>query len=735
MARAVVISVRFHEGRYHGANDWPPSPARLFQALVAGAARGSAVTEKDAAALRWLEALPPPTIAVPPSRPGQGLRTFVPNNDLDAVGGDPARVGEIRAPKPIRPRHFDAASALVYLWLFEEAPEAEEFADAICDIAGRLYQLGRGVDMAWAQGEVLGTTEAESRLAEQGRSVWRPDRSGAGEALACPRPGSLESLQKRFAAMRERFSGTGTGRKARVLFAQPPKPDFAQIGYNSPSANLLFDIRNSDGTFAPQPLSEVAGQVKVVRDLAVRQLKASAWRQGQATREDQIEKVFIGRDADEADKAQRIRIVPLPSIGHEQVAPDVRRILVVVPPDCPIQAGDIKWAFSGLPIVVDSATGEVDARSPVLVETQDRSMLAHYGIEDGRLARVWRTVTPAALPESAARRRIQPGRRQDAKGGGERQREESAATLAVQRALRHAGVGVAAVSIRVQREPFSARGQRAEAFAPGTRFAKERLWHVEVIFAEPVAGPLIIGDGRYLGLGLMQRVHSDRGVFTFGIVDGLAPGASHEQLTRALRRAVLSRVQEELGPRAATPAFFTGHEADGSAARSGEHVHIAFGYDSMQRLLFVLAPHVLSRRRLWPEEARYLSVLSRALKGLTDLRAGPAGRLTLAPGSHAGTAFEVSRVWESATPYRVNRHVKAGNAALAVAADVRLECEREKLPRPQIDVLETMARRGEGLFGRVRLVFRTPVKGPILLGRDRHLGGGLFVAVEQAFQS
>ncbi|WP_409194161.1 type I-U CRISPR-associated protein Csb2, partial [Accumulibacter sp.] len=41
MPRALLIAVRFHDGRFHGRPEWPPSPARLFQALVAAAATGA----------------------------------------------------------------------------------------------------------------------------------------------------------------------------------------------------------------------------------------------------------------------------------------------------------------------------------------------------------------------------------------------------------------------------------------------------------------------------------------------------------------------------------------------------------------------------------------------------------------------------------------------------------------------------------------------------------------------
>ena len=53
-ARALVVTVRLHAGRYHGEPEWPPSPARLFQALVAGSAKRSTLDDEDVRALTWL---------------------------------------------------------------------------------------------------------------------------------------------------------------------------------------------------------------------------------------------------------------------------------------------------------------------------------------------------------------------------------------------------------------------------------------------------------------------------------------------------------------------------------------------------------------------------------------------------------------------------------------------------------------------------------------------------------
>ena len=77
MPQSLLIVVRFSEGRYHGQDDgfngadgWPPSPGRLFQALVAAAARGADLLPEDVRALEWMEGLRPPRIAA--RRPGAG---------------------------------------------------------------------------------------------------------------------------------------------------------------------------------------------------------------------------------------------------------------------------------------------------------------------------------------------------------------------------------------------------------------------------------------------------------------------------------------------------------------------------------------------------------------------------------------------------------------------------------------------------------------------------------------
>ncbi len=727
---ALVVHVRLHDGRYHGEGDWPPSPARLFQALVAGAALGGPLGDSERNALTWLEERQPPVIAAPTAcRPRRGVLFYMPNNDSDRIEGDPERMAEIRtATKVFRPYFFDAEQPFVYAWGLGPAPEDEEQARAICRLADRLYQLGRGVDMAWAWGEVLEDDGLGRLLAEHPGQVFRPSAGNSAISLASPCPGSLMSIEQRYRAYGKRFRYVPEGRAVKVVFHQPPRPRFRSAAYASPPARQLYELREptAEAAFASWPLARTSALVVRLRDGAVERLKRAI-----AERVSDIERVLVGRKPDGTNDGpveDRVRIIPLPSVGHVHADREIRRVVVEVPATCPIRAADVHWAFSGL--VVDPNTGEVHG---VLIRADDQRFLRHYGMDDDGGHRVWRTVTPAALPEDARRRRVDPTRKSaDAKAGRERATEQARAAAGVCQALRHAGVRTGAEAVRVQREPFDANGARVEAFAGGTRFAKERLWHVEVTFESTVPGPLVVGDGRFLGLGVMAPVAKAGGIHVFTTDAGLAEDADPMGVARALRRAVMARVQGVLGESAALPAFFGGHEADGAPAKSQLHPHLAFVFDPRTGRLLVVAPHVLDRREATSDEAANLRVLEEALRGFHELRAGPAGFLKV----RAATAdratdplLMASRTWESLTPYHVTRHTKKVGADEALAIDLRAECRRAGLPMPHVESTEWRGVPGVGLVGRARLAFEVAVEGPLVLGRCRHMGGGLFAAV------
>ncbi|MDQ3032103.1 MAG: type I-U CRISPR-associated protein Csb2 [Myxococcota bacterium] len=716
MPRHLVITIHLHDDRYHGVAEWPPAPARVFQALVAGVARANRFADEVTATLEWLEALPPPIIAAPPARRGQSVAMFVPNNDADTLGGDLARVSEIRTKKLVTPWLIEGEPKLLYVW---DVGDDDARAEVVGGISERLYQLGRGIDMAWARAEVVSDEAFDQLLDRFPGSVHRPGSGGETVTLSCPTAGSLMSLVQRFEETTRRLRSGAGGIQ---LFVQPPKPHFRQVKYGGSSTRTVYELRrgSADADRHPWRLSRVVQLVERIRDGAAANLRGAL-----PDHASDVERVIIGRKpaTDGVTPIEwRVRIVPLPSVGHKDADLAVRRVLVDVPAGGPIAPGDIEWAFSALR-TADPQTGEVDpfilTRCP-----PDDPMLAHYRGPSRR----WRTITPAALPEAVKRRRIDPVRRiAEAKTASERSEEEARATAAVITALRHADVRVKVVHARLQREPFAAKGARAEAFADGTRFAKERLWHVDVEFDTPVKGPLVLGDGRFLGLGVCAPFDRWTDPLCFSIHINGNERPDPLALARAFRRAVMSRVQEELGL-SDLPPYVSGHGREGGPARDGTP-HVAFQYDSRDRRLLIVPPHLIEKRRPWREEVEHLGVLERALAHMKILRAGSSGIFTLTrvrvePGDDA--LFGVAERWVSRTPYTVNRHAKHASAAAVVERDILLECDRRELPRPRVRVSDVRGVRGRGLEASIALEFPKAVSGPLLLGRTRHLGGGLF---------
>lgn len=495
--RTLLLSVRFHDGHYHGEHrkmpEWPPAPARVFQALVAGTATGRGLLPDEREALEWLEGLDSPVIAAPRAHRGQDFSNFVPNNDHDVVEAGEKQLPKIYVPKTMRPWLFDAAEPVLYLWQFsaDRHTSVHVQAKTICKMAEQIHQVGRSIDLAWVEGRISADVSAGMQaLAEHEGAVYEPGGTGASTSLLCARKGSLASLQERYRA--PRFDRTPEGG---TTWRRPREPSFALIRYDCPPSRHLFEIRDAEDLrkFTPWPCTRAVELVTTLRDKATDRLGTRL--RGEATK---VTRVLIGRGAGEADKALRVRIVPLPSIGHPHADRGIRRVLVEIPPKCPLQASDIAWAFSG----IEGNNAENGETGWTLVQSEDDGQLAYYGVKNrgAEGSHRWRTVTPAALPAHAATCR---------ETGPERRAAETGTARNIQAAVRHTGVGTPIASVRVQREPFDRNGARASDFTGTHRFSGPTLHHVEITFARPVHGPLVIGNGRYMGLGLMTPAPSE----------------------------------------------------------------------------------------------------------------------------------------------------------------------------------------------------------------------------------
>jgi CRISPR-associated protein Csb2 len=717
MSNALLVSVRLHEGWYHGSGG-APSPARIFQALVAGTGISGPLDKETSDSLKWLERQSPPIVGSPHTISRKAYINFVPNNDLDSKDGDYRRIGEIRTKKIMAPLLFDPAIPFLFAWKLEDDAEIEA-AKRVIPIADRVYQLGRAVDMAWAWADLLSADELLNRLNDYPGVVKHPS-AGSGD-VDCPTLGSLESLDRRYLAGAKQFGRMADGEGQ--TFRSRPKPRWKRVSYSGIPSRIVLELhRSDDASFAPWPLERPSTLVEKIRDAAAERLRGAL-----KGRIPEIDRVLIGRKPNGENAgpiSARVRIIPMPSIGHPQADMQIRRILVEVPGACPVRADDIAWAVSSLRLDHPVLHERID-----IFASGEPDQLRFFGIDNP--ARLWRSITPVILTQ-ATRRRIDPYRKDhEAKSASEKHAEQCRASLAVARALRHAEVAAKVSLVRVQREPFDQRGTRAESFADGTRFSSHCLWHVELGFESPVVGPLLIGDGRFLGLGLMRPVRSAVGVFAFSVESGLYANPDPTRVAGALRRAVMARAQDVLGSRR-LPSYFSGHPQDGSTVRS-EKPHLAFAFDPVEGQLLVITPEHLDGPRSWRDDEN-LTTLELALQGFRELRAGADGDLRLRPVVVDGAnhrLFRASRIWESLTPYSVNRHARKSTAELVLRHDILDDCERRGLPRPKVTVLEWNAKPGSGLQGRLRLEFKDAIAGLIILGKSRYTGGGVFAPLCQ----
>src|SRR6266446_1216609 len=154
--------------------------------------------------------------------------------------------------------------------------------------------------------------EAEARLAMHGGVVRRPSKAAGGTTLAVPIEGSLDSLIERHKETRTRFQTLYESKPSKNepdhkvtagrIFSQPRKSLFGQVAYDSPSKQSLFDLIGPNALWRLDSIVELTERV---REGAASRL-TEAWPAKAAC----IQRVLIGRNATEADKAARVRITP-----------------------------------------------------------------------------------------------------------------------------------------------------------------------------------------------------------------------------------------------------------------------------------------------------------------------------------------------------------------------------------------------------------------------------------------
>ncbi len=210
MSYILRISVRyldpepaFHGRRDGGEPEWPPSPLRLFQALVDAAAsrwRGPQFVEYAKPALEWLQRYGSSEIvALPLHHVGVPFRIAVPNNDLD-VWARPASKGqeskkqpnELKTMKTVQPTRIristgNRGDAIHYLSTLP--PDGCPHLEFLKVAARSITHLGWGIDMVAADADVISEADAAKLPGHR----WRVVPAG-GVPLRAPKAGTLDDL-------------------------------------------------------------------------------------------------------------------------------------------------------------------------------------------------------------------------------------------------------------------------------------------------------------------------------------------------------------------------------------------------------------------------------------------------------------------------------------------------------------------------------------------------------------
>ena len=456
--------------------DWPPQPDRIFSALVATwAARG--VKKEEQRALEWLERLPPPHVLASSAEPRTGGGVFVPPNDPRSDKQKGAK-GVLPALRSRHPRRFPASRphdpVVRLLWAGAE-PEEETLA--------ALKRLAR--DTAYV-GHSASLTRCRFHLDH--------DAPGLSEAKSPQR----RIYAGRFAELRRTFDA---GRKPLPGARVAPAPEAKQGRTNLFNERWLI-------------LEHVAGDMPDLRACAfVARTLRDALLSGYQRIGYEIPEVISGHAPDRTPtRAVHLAVAPLSFTGFPYADGHVMGFALVPPRDSIILEDesfrkvlrtlapmDEDRGRRVLTLTTKEGTPSDRAFSIILSPTFEppagkRSLdPALYT----RTAQLFATVTPIVLDRHL-------------KEKGAARQEEIATRIAS--ACHNVGLP----------EPEAIVGDKHSAIegAPsadpsGTSppwmhwrlppsLASRQLTHAVIRFAVPVEGPVILGAGRFMGLGLCR---------------------------------------------------------------------------------------------------------------------------------------------------------------------------------------------------------------------------------------
>ena len=543
-AEKIGIEVNFLTGRYVAAahnnrrrTEWPPHTARLFSALVnAWAENGQDPTER--AALEWLETQDPPAIAASGAVSRRAVSHFVPVPDTSIIGLSfhEKKANAVRDIQDQLSRSLAAsqgADTQDTMRLRQELRSAQDVQKQVSHagntnpaVAAGMFPDGRGrrerffpsvtldeprVTYVWSAPPPDGLYNVLDNL------LLRVTRLGHSSSLVSCRmtrdpatanylPGnagtSVHSVKKGQLAALERLFNLHNGIKPRSL-------PYVDVRYSTPGNApspapeqssmagewIIFEFAHGSRMFPSTRAEEVA-----------RAMRSAIMSHAVGT----IPEGVSGHGAGgEPTRMPHIAFIPIPNVGHRRSDGRLLGIAVSTPRTLAETA-----RRAALQAIGAWETGESDGHLEIRLKrgtvrmSRQRGPAALQSLRYdlwSRQSRQWATSTPIALPRHP--------------GGLTRGTIESrtkaweAAEYSAADTCVHVGLPRPSV-VDVSLNPFIAGAHPTARFPPFVQNGldgkiRRQLVHALVTFENPVAGPVILGAGRFMGLGLMRPVNTE----------------------------------------------------------------------------------------------------------------------------------------------------------------------------------------------------------------------------------
>lgn len=447
-----ALEVRYLMGRAWAGDysdrrepEWPPHPARLYSALVC-ACFDTGMGEAGEEALRWLERQGPAQISAGDAGGFTRYTGFVPTNYVDKNG---IHTKQPRAFPAVTPKD----DRVCFIW--PDASPSAEVRDTLDEMAARVGYLGKSPSFV------------QMKVTDDPRSVTHIPAADGDTVMRVAAEGRLDELKRLYAADRwdpytnqQRYRRVLSGGEAR------PHPGFW-------SEMIVF--RRAHG------YAFTSEATLTVTDMLRQALMSQAGRNGK------IPDILQGHEG-----ARHCAFVALPFVGRDYADGHLLGCAILLPRGCDSgEAAEARKTAAGLEEIdfkrpaLDKWRVEI-AEGPGLPQTLQRATWA--GSSTG--SKTWSSVTPLLL-DSFPKKRLPV--------------EEIVA-----RSCERAGLPR---PVDVQHGPWSC--VKGVPPVPAFRLLRSKedrpRWgvHVTLTFDANVGGPMVLGAGRYFGLGLMRPEGSD----------------------------------------------------------------------------------------------------------------------------------------------------------------------------------------------------------------------------------